>query len=74
MKWSKNTQAGYRESGAGLVEFSVLVALIAVMVVVSVRTLGATINEKFIAARYAIGAGGFEPLPCNPAHPSWPSC
>lgn len=45
------------QRGSGLVEFSVLVALVAVVTIASVRGLGQTIHIKFADARDAIALG-----------------
>ncbi len=61
-----------QERGAGLVEFSLLVALIAVVTVASVRVLGQTIAENLNRSRAALGSGasGF----CDPTNPNFPNC
>ena len=42
MNWLKN-----EESGQGMVEYALIIALIAVVVVFAVRTLGETVEDKF---------------------------
>lgn len=42
MNWLKN-----EESGQGMVEYALIIALIAVVVIGAVRLLGQTVNTKF---------------------------
>jgi pilus assembly protein Flp/PilA len=44
------------ESGASAVEYGLLVALIAVVIIAAVTTLGTTISGKFTEASTAIGS------------------
>jgi Flp pilus assembly pilin Flp len=46
-----------KERGAGLVEFSVLVALVAVVTIVSVRNLGLAIVDKVSESKEALEYG-----------------
>jgi len=44
------------ESGASAVEYGLLVALIAVVIIVAVQNLGSTLNSTFTAANTKIAA------------------
>ena len=44
------------ESGASAVEYGLLVALIAVVIITAVQTLGTNLNTKFQAAATGVGS------------------
>ena len=44
------------ESGASAVEYGLLVALIAVVIITAVKTLGTTLNTKFSAAASGVAS------------------
>ena len=48
----------FTERGASLVEYSLLVALLAIAAMVSTRVLGQTINTKLSVVADAVGASG----------------
>ena len=49
------------ESGATAIEYGLIVALIAVVIITAVQTLGGTLNTKFEAVNTELtGAGGEE--------------
>ena len=53
MNWLKN-----EESGQGMVEYALIIALIAVVVIVAVRTLGGTVRGQFEEINTELEAGG----------------
>lgn len=54
------------ESGATMVEYAILVALIAVAVIVIVGTLGQRINDTFQAVVDQLPDAGAAPAPAQP--------
>jgi len=63
-----------KELGASLVEYALLVALIALVAIASIRLLGNATTKTFEDLNYKgfDAAGGF--IPCNPSNPSYPAC
>jgi pilus assembly protein Flp/PilA len=57
----ENTKKKHSERGASLVEYSLLVALLAVVCIGAVRNLGESITENLDASRLTLGAGGINP-------------
>jgi len=60
--------------GASMIEYALLVALIALIAYSGVNYLGVTIHDTFDeVTRQIPGEGQIEP-PCNFAHPNFPNC
>jgi pilus assembly protein Flp/PilA len=47
-----------REEGQGLVEYALIIVLIAIVVIAALTALGGTINSVFEQIQGALGAGG----------------
>ena len=50
-----NARTATNERGANLVEYLLLLAFIAIIVLVAVQTLGGTVSSKFSSANSALG-------------------
>ena len=61
------------EKGATAVEYGIMVALIAVVIIVAVTLLGGTLNEMFESVQCQIGGGTYG-VPANAAAGTAPSC
>lgn len=53
--WLESKFANRDERGANLVEYLLLLAFIAIIVLVAVKTLGGTVSTKFSSANSALG-------------------
>ncbi|MBX9735710.1 MAG: hypothetical protein K2X32_02190 [Phycisphaerales bacterium] len=65
------------QRGASMIEYALLVALVALIAVPSIKMLGNETQLSFENARNAVaGAGQIQPTPapCNDKHPNWPFC
>ena len=59
--------------GASMVEYALLVALVALIAIPAVSGLGKSVNSKYeTATREVAGAGTI--VTCNAQHPDWPDC
>jgi Flp pilus assembly pilin Flp len=56
-----------------MVEYALLVALVALIAIPAVSGLGKSVNSKYeTATREVAGAGTI--VTCNAQHPDWPDC
>lgn len=53
--WIRATFGDRNERGANLVEYLLLLAFIAIIVIVAVKTLGTTVSTKFDSANSSLG-------------------
>jgi pilus assembly protein Flp/PilA len=49
------------ETGATAVEYGIMVALIAVVIIVAVTTLGGTLNDMFLNVQCVVTGGSYAP-------------
>lgn len=61
-----------KQRGASMLEYALLVALIAMIAIPSVRVLGQGVNLKFRDAQMSLA--GESSLPCIDGSPGWPGC
>lgn len=63
------------DRGASMVEFAVLVMLIALVVVAGVKGTGMSVSESFKSTKDALAGAGFQPPQgCQPGDPNFPGC
>jgi len=64
----------HAQRGASMVEYALLVALIALIAIPSVGVLGKSVENKFIDASDEVA--GLGQMPCEPGtgNPPWPAC
>ena len=60
-----------KQLGASMVEFALLIALVAVIGIPAVRMLGQQVNASFNRATEEIAGEG---AICDSNHPNWPDC
>ncbi len=58
--------------GASMVEYALLVALVALIAIPAVKGLGDKTTLVFDKAREEVAGSGN--LPCEPGNPEWPGC
>jgi|GEM_PF-2600140 len=61
-----------RQRGASMVEYALLVALVALIAIPSIRMLGATLETSLENATESVAAAGG--LTCEPGSPIYPAC
>jgi Flp pilus assembly pilin Flp len=61
-----------RQRAASLIEYSLLIALISLVGVASVRTVGNNINQSYAKIGNALAATGS--IICNDTSPTYPDC
>lgn len=61
------------EKGATAVEYGIMVALIAVVIIVAVTLLGGTLNEMFESVQCQIGGGTYDATPAEGADACTPA-
>jgi Flp pilus assembly pilin Flp len=54
-----------------MVEYALLVALVALIAIPAVKGLGGSVKNKYLEAADAVAGEG---QLCNPQHPDWPDC
>ena len=57
--------------GASMVEFALLVALIALIAIPAVKGLGIVVSDSFYHIQEKLVGDG---QICNPQNPAWPAC
>ena len=62
------------DCGASMVEFAVLVMLIALVVVAGVRSTGLELDGSFQQTQRALAGSGFQQENCQLGDPSYPAC
>jgi len=63
----------HAQRGASMVEYALLVALIALIAIPSVKMLGRTVSNSFDTSTIEIAGVGYLP-PCTPGSPTFPAC
>lgn len=72
--WVHAREQSGKQSGASMVEFALLIALVALIAIPAVNSLGKSVETKFIDASYAVAGEGS--IQCEPGSgdPPWPAC
>ncbi len=58
--------------GASMVEYALLVALVALIAIPAVKGLGGAVSNQFDSAAVQIAGEGS--IQCEPSNPAWPGC
>ena len=64
----------HAQRGASMVEYALLVALVALIAIPSVKMLGTGVSDSFYKAEYELAGAGTFPAPCQFGSPNYPGC